>query len=47
MKITKQYICQSCGSIHMKWNGKIYVGKMAGMEFTTLGPKQFTNKGRY
>ena len=22
MKITKQYICQSCGSIHMKWNGK-------------------------
>ena len=33
--------------IHMKWNGKIYVGKMAGMEFTTLGPKQFTNKGRY
>ena len=33
--------------IHMKWNGKIYVGKMAGMEFTTPGPKQFTNKGRY
>tara|TARA_R110000822_G_scaffold88576_1_gene205166 strand:+ start:2010 stop:2234 length:225 start_codon:yes stop_codon:yes gene_type:complete len=33
--------------IHMRWNGKIYVGKMAGMEFTTPGPKQFTNKGRY
>lgn len=34
--------------IHMKWNGKIYVGKMAGMEFTTPGPKQHTTKqGRY
>ena len=33
--------------IHMKWNGKIYVGKMAGMEFTTPGPIQLTNKGRY
>ena len=34
--------------IHMRWNGKIYVGKMAGMEFTTPGPKQHTTKqGRY
>ena len=34
--------------IHMRWNGKIYVGKMAGMEFTTPGPKQHTSKqGRY
>ena len=34
--------------IHMKWNGKIYVGNMAGMEFTTPGPKQHTTKqGRY
>jgi hypothetical protein len=34
--------------IHMKWNGKTYVGNMAGMEFTTPGPKQHTTKqGRY
>ena len=34
--------------IHMKWNGKIYVGNMAGMEFTTPGPKQhMTKQGRY
>jgi hypothetical protein len=24
--------------IPMKWNGKIYVGNMAGMEFTSAGP---------
>jgi len=34
--------------IHMRWNGKIYVGNMAGMEFTTMGPKQIQKlKGRY
>ena len=34
--------------IHMRWNGKIFVGKMAGMEFTTPGPKQHKIKqGRY
>jgi hypothetical protein len=34
--------------VHMKWNGKIYVGKMAGMEFTTPGPTQHATKlGRY
>jgi len=34
--------------IHMRWNGKTYVGNMAGMEFTTLGPQEFnTKKGRY
>jgi hypothetical protein len=34
--------------IHMRWNGKIYVGNIAGMEFTTPGPKQHTTKqGRY
>ena len=34
--------------IHMKWNGKTYVGNMAGMEFTTPGPTQHTTKqGRY
>jgi hypothetical protein len=34
--------------IHMRWNGKIFVGNMAGMEFTTPGPKQHKIKqGRY
>lgn len=23
----------------MKWNGKLYEGRMAGMDFTSLGPK--------
>lgn len=33
--------------IHLRWNGKIYVGKMAGMEFTTPGPKEIQRpKGR-
>lgn len=33
--------------IHMRWNGKIYVGNMAGMEFTTPGPKEIQKvKGR-
>ena len=34
--------------IHMRWNGKTYVGNALGMEFTTDGPQQFnTKKGRY
>jgi len=34
--------------IHMRWNGKTYVGNIAGMEFTTPGPKQHTTKqGRF
>ena len=34
--------------IHMRWNGKIYVGNAHGMEFTTPGPRQHTTKqGRY
>jgi hypothetical protein len=34
--------------IHMRWNGKTYVGNMAGMEFTTAGPTYHTMKqGRY
>jgi len=36
--------------IHMRWNGKIYVGGMAGMEFTTPGPREFkvkNGRGRY
>jgi hypothetical protein len=33
--------------IHMRWSGRIYVGKVHGMEFTTPGPQQFnTKKGR-
>jgi hypothetical protein len=23
----------------MKWNGKLYEGRMAGMDFTSTGPK--------
>lgn len=30
--------------IPMRWNGKIYVGNMYGMEFTTSGPKSYTVK---
>ena len=26
--------------IHMRWNGKVYVGNAHGMEFTTPGPKE-------
>ena len=34
--------------IRMRWNGKTYVGNMAGMEFTTPGPTHHTTKqGRY
>ena len=32
--------------IHMRWNGKTYVGNAHGMEFTTLGPVQRTVKDR-
>jgi len=30
--------------IHMRWNGKVYVGNTLGMEFTTAGPKEFKIK---
>lgn len=34
--------------IPMKWNGKIYVGNMFGMEFTSTGPKEIQKlKGRF
>ena len=34
--------------IHLRWNGKVYVGNALGMEFTTAGPQEFnTKKGRY
>ena len=32
--------------IHMRWNGKVYVGNAHGMEFTTPGPKSRTVNGR-
>jgi len=33
--------------IQMRWNGKVYVGGMAGLEFTTFGPKEIAKAGRY
>lgn len=34
--------------IHMRWNGRVYVGNAHGMEFTTPGPKEIIiKKGRY
>lgn len=33
--------------IHMKWNGRIYVGNAHGMEFTSEGPKlMYIKEGR-
>lgn len=33
--------------IPMKWNGKVYVGNMAGMEFISSGPHVYRiNQGR-
>lgn len=26
--------------IRMRWNGKVYVGNVSGMEFTSKGPKE-------
>jgi len=26
--------------IKMKWNGKVYVGNVSGMEFTSKGPRE-------
>ena len=33
--------------IHMRWNGKVFVGNAHGMEFTTQGPKELNIKRRY
>jgi hypothetical protein len=36
--------------IPMRWNGKVYVGNMFGMELTTSGPnliRTLNTKGRY
>lgn len=30
----------STNKIPMRWNGKVYVGNVSGMEFTTSGPKE-------
>ena len=27
--------------IHMKWNGRVYVGNAHGMEFTSKGPEYY------
>ena len=32
--------------IPMRWNGKVYVGNYAGMEFTTAGPKESVKYSR-
>ena len=33
--------------IHMKYNGRLYVGNAVGMEFTSFGPEEHTvKKGR-
>ena len=32
--------------IHMRWNGRIFVGNAHGMEFTTPGPAHQEVKGR-
>jgi len=33
--------------IHMRWNGKVYVGNAHGMEFTTPGPVERKITGRF
>ena len=30
--------------IHMRWNGRVYVGNAHGMEFTTPGPKELIRR---
>lgn len=32
-------IVEKCIKLPMTWNGRVYEGKMAGMEFTSDGPK--------
>jgi len=34
----------AANKIHMRWNGKVYVGNALGMEFTTSGPREFKIK---
>ena len=37
-------IYMATNKIHMKYNGKVYVGNAFGMEFTTPGPESFVLK---
>ena len=34
----------AANKIHMKYNGRLYVGNAVGMEFTTPGPDEHTVK---
>lgn len=38
------YIFMATNKVHMKYNGKVYVGNAFGMEFTTPGPERFVVK---
>jgi hypothetical protein len=38
----------AANKIPLRWNGKVYVGNLFGMEFTSTGPKEIkTLKGRH
>ena len=37
-------VYMATNKIHMRYNGKVYVGNAFGMEFTTPGPESFTIK---
>jgi hypothetical protein len=37
-------VYMATNKIHMKYNGKVYVGNAFGMEFTTPGPESFVLK---
>ena len=35
------YIFMATNKVHMKYNGRVYVGNAFGMEFTTPGPQEY------
>ena len=37
-------VYMATNKVHMKYNGKVYVGNAFGMEFTTPGPDSFVVK---
>ena len=37
-------VYMATNKVHMKYNGKVYVGNAFGMEFTTPGPDSFIVK---
>jgi len=44
-KVKQSMDCyMATNKIHMKYNGKVYVGNAFGMEFTTPGPESFVLK---